>query len=1104
MKDAEFSQYPGTTTSSTRFIFNKIGLVYRSGMPLHGYRLSEDAYVKLHHHLKDAAQYRRLADCAAPFAMWAAERFRREYDGGQYTWAFLTKPIKAQLEAQDLYFITRRGLSWFGRQLATADHGTTYYLKTLAAEGGLPEALLSDPDGTARRLVRGLLSDIDKMGRGAPQEALDQLTAQRARTLTLGFRTEEFREILRDFCLALLERRAEIPPAIPADARQAWLDTNRPGWKDSLPLRVDSAAAQSLLQDAVRSETSSGRDTIASRLLVRVGNQWVSKVAVERHAEVPSWMMQIEDAAFRSLRLLPGAELAQHAPGLILSAYREPGSQVWEVRREGSALNALFPLPLDRPIAFRMVAEGKSAGLHMPAGGHAIALEDIPTVWAMDQTDANGNASALRKLGASSLRTRSQYLWVLVGNENAKFEELDTEQDGTIGAFTLWKVSGRGRVYGDGWSLSISTNAEEEGAESLLVSGTTVPRLRDKNRSEFYSGVPSFHAHYVDGTGRRLTARSLCWRPSGHRAWKSGVPNADTCLGQYQFGWKDDAGALRAFATALLLPAKATVSVAACRDGRFEFRAHGLPKGTLVSLGHGTSGLVPPNGTLTLELHESRMQSGTVHFRIRPPDGSTREFEASLPRPGHHGYFVDSNDHLLLEDIVLDLGSLQGWRILTPNDQRAELRLKLQSDDAPKQPIVFEVANETLLTQLLPRLRGLMAIGGPDSELRMRVIVGASQSRRIKLRRFLRDGAWNGTALTLGIDNENIDEVGLSAQVVNLAAPDLNTDIEGLFPGDDIMPRLPEHAGPWMIFARDSEGLVRPPRPLVKQVGMVPVVAPRFSEVFFSGGNFSRRSDRIAAFGKVLRGLLDPVASGDLGLYEQQLENLSHGEALSSLDSVVALSQAPALAALLLLRASPDSFLTRLELESVSPFSWTTLPLKAWTTAIKAQSTALFSKLLASGLTEVEAKKYATQAIAHRLRQICDRRPELGGQIIFSAIECYVSEALFKVLPPPSSLSRPEAVLIRVAQDAIKKHDAQRQLFELRSKFAPGAFQSFYDPMRGLLDAPLIAAEYVLGIRSSPPNAEMATALLHYRLHDPDYFETAMPPALAYIHKKIQ
>ena len=75
-----------------------------------------------------------------------------------------------------------------------------------------------------------------------------------------------------------------------------------------------------------------------------------------------------------------------------------------------------------------------------------------------------------------------------------------------------------------------------------------------------------------------------------------------------------------------------------------------------------------------------------------------------------------------------------------------------------------------------------------------------------------------------------------------------------------------------------------------------------------------------------------------------------------------------------------------------------------------------------------------------------------------------------------------------MAQDAIKKHDAQRQLFELRSKFAPGAFQSFYDPMRGLLDAPLIAAEYVLGIRSSPPNAEMATALLHYRLHDPDYF----------------
>ena len=247
-----------------------------------------------------------------------------------------------------------------------------------------------------------------------------------------------------------------------------------------------------------------------------------------------------------------------------------------------------------------------------------------------------------------------------------------------------------------------------------------------------------------------------------------------------------------------------------------------------------------------MELHESRMNSGTVHFSIRSPECAALSFEASFPRQCHHCYFVDANDHLLLEDIVLDLGSLHGWRILTPTDQRAELRLRLQADDAPRQPIVFEVANETSLSQLLPRLRGLLAIGGPDSELRMRVMVGASQSRRIKLRRYLRDGAWNGTALTLGNDNENVDKDGLSAQIVNLRAPDLNTDIKGLYPGDEFMAQLPEHAGPWMVFAQDSEGLVRPPRPLVKEIGMAPVVAPRFSEPFFPEG----------AFHAVLTGLL--------------------------------------------------------------------------------------------------------------------------------------------------------------------------------------------------------------------------------------------------------
>jgi hypothetical protein len=307
-----------------------------------------------------------------------------------------------------------------------------------------------------------------------------------------------------------------------------------------------------------------------------------------------------------------------------------------------------------------------------------------------------------------------------------------------------------------------------------------------------------------------------------------------------------------------------------------------------------------------------------------------------------------------------------------------------------------------------------------------------------------------------------------------------------------------------MIFARDSEGLVRPPRPITKEISGPAVAAPEFSKLFLACGTPHKRTQRIAAFGEALKNLLYPSSSGDLGLYELQLDELAEGESLSSLDSVVALSKVPELAALLLLRATPETFSNRLELESVSPFSWTTIPLTAWKKALAAHEPSLFSQLSTAGIPDDDAAKYAQQAIATRLRQIIDKRPENSGQIMFAASRAGLGDALFAQYAPPQGLANPSKKLFSSAQEAIKKHEGARQPFDLRSKFAPVLFNSFNEPVRGLIDAPLVAAEYALGLRSQPPDTETAIALLHYRLQDLDYFETAMPAAIAYLYEKTK
>jgi hypothetical protein len=490
--------------SASGLIFDRIGLQLRPGTPLHSYRLTDEATETLRSHLLEAVRRKRLTDYAACFVIWAADKFRRDYDGGQYTWAFLTNPLHIDIDMQDLYLIVRRGMKAFERPLTKAEHGATYYLKTLAAEGGLPEALLADPDGSARRLVRGLLADINKVGSGAPEDVLNALTAQRARVLPLGFQTDEFRSLLLELCLTLLERKAEVPPSIPPEARQSWLDANRPGWKETLPLRIESAAAHSLLLEVMRTETGSARDSIASRLLVRIDDHWVSKVSISQAAEVPDWMMGAEDPALRALRLMPDADLARYAPNLVLSAYKDKGISNWDVNRESSGRRAEFTMPLDAAVAFRLLAEGNPIGSHVPPGCHAITNDDFPTVWAANETGFAGDADRLHKLGSSSLRTRAPNLWVLAPQGEIKFDELEAVQDGHVGTMSLWRVSGNGFVIGDGWRLSIATAADEDATDSLLARGPTVPGLRDMQRAEFIVGIPSFHALNVDGTGRRL------------------------------------------------------------------------------------------------------------------------------------------------------------------------------------------------------------------------------------------------------------------------------------------------------------------------------------------------------------------------------------------------------------------------------------------------------------------------------------------------------------------------------------------------------------------------------------------------------------------------
>ena len=1089
------------TTADTKHIFLQIRLKVTLGRMLNSYKVSSDDVELLRRHLVLAAQNGRLGSSAAPFVLWAAETFRRNYDGGQYSWQFLLNQLNLTTDYQALHDITRRGLRWFGRQLAT-DGGVNYYLKTLAAEGGLPETLLTDPSGLYRRSVRGLMADIEKVGFGAPRDLLGQLAAQRISSLPLGFRTVEFRDLFLEFCLTLLQRRAEIPPSVPSEARQAWLDANHPGWKDELPLRLESMAARSLLHSAVTLDAGANQQELARRLLVKVQDAWVPKLLISKTAEIPEWQMGDLEDQIHSMRLFPDAALCFAAPTLVLSADKEQASKIWDVRRETAERRSVFSMRLDRPISFRLLSEGRQIGNYNPPEGQAIDPNDIPTIWKLFEKGQDGEASILKKVGASSLQTMEPELWVLGGKETTHFDGLEVVREGDVHGAKLWRISGKGSVFGDGWKLSITTGTDQESTDRIIAYGSTAPGVRDARGMEVHQGIPNFYSQSEEGIGRHLPLDNLCWRPVGQRNWKVGLPDAKKSMGLFQFGWRDDQRGTRAFTSLRLLPESARFKLLDMGEGQLNLFCEGLPSGTSITLAGQTTGVVSTHGKLDLPLEHTTEHLGRISLHIRPPDGTSRPFDVSLPRPSMRAFFVDQDDRVLLEDLSLDLGMLAGWQVSVPPDREAELRIRLLGDSCTNQPITFKVQNETALSSFIPRFKRLLTIGGPDSELRLRALVGPYQSRRITLRRHLRDAQWQGSSLIVSGAPFEIDPDGMSLHCVNLLAPETNCNIEGIQPESDIECRLPNHPGPWLVFARDSSGFIRPPKPIRRSIqGKLPQT-PQFSEGFVAAGEPSRRSERIEAFTTVLHELCDPLRIGDLNLFEQQIDDLGGSEALSSLDSVAALSNVPELAALLVLKGDAESLPSRMDIENASPFSWTTLPLSAWKTAIERQVALLVSKMTSVKINADDAQKFAHEAVRRRMRDLLDRRPEISGQIFLAANETGLLPTWTEFGPVPTGFSDPKRELIETARRAISKNEAARQAFDLRSSFAPVEFNQFYEPIRGLLDAPLVAAEFTLSRRSHPIDPATAIALLHYRFHDPDYFETAMPAAVAYIQQQ--
>lgn len=384
------------------------------GRPPHAYRLDEKQYSQFQVVVAENLKLGRFRSAAALFVLWAAERYRKEYDGGTLSWDFLTQALDVTLPQQQLREITETGLARLGRTVRRLESGTQY-LRAIAAEGGIPVKLLSEQKGGYRAALVGLVADLSRIGLGCPQDVALGFAAQRTRRLPVGYRTGEFHALFVDFAFEVLELRELSPEGMSAQDVEPFLDRIKPGWRDDLSLRLDGGAARSLLSDAV---LVSARHGLVMDPLTRVlrrgdGDVWTPWIEVEETAEVAPQLVRDIEPERRRLRLAPVGPLASAVPDLLFALDREGPDRPWESRRISGRRTARFRFPLDTAADLMAMADGAFLGRVRLAGGEPVEIGAGPTFWRLADMGET-KAEALSYAGNAALRTRDPHIWVLV------------------------------------------------------------------------------------------------------------------------------------------------------------------------------------------------------------------------------------------------------------------------------------------------------------------------------------------------------------------------------------------------------------------------------------------------------------------------------------------------------------------------------------------------------------------------------------------------------------------------------------------------------------------------------------------------------------------
>lgn len=495
-------------------IVERSGQLPQDGHPLYSYDVSSEDLAALRSEL--SRSFERLiilpqADAAA-FCLFAARWFCERYEGGPWAWEPVFEAVGFRGTMFDLYENLLRGLEGYWRRPLVRFSGRRRFLATIVCEGGLPLRLLKTEGATLQRYVRHVLE-----GREVYEVPARELAERWCEDVPRSLRTEQVWELVGQLVEAVVLLRTQIPPGTREPIE--FLDSSRPAWRRTLPLRLEDSIAKDLLQGLLR----------------------LPRAAPERHekpiAIETSLALGDIPRVERTVRIPPTVRRGS-LPAVIGAGVEIPSrSRIWLMHGDGSRSPlallvvagdrarldvlgpAVVPARLVEQESQAIVTSGTSEIARVPLPG-GDALGPLPWVFA-ERRDR------LVLVGRGSVRTKDDALVVAVPS--------DGKSDGGESIGVLALPSGERRVL----LRCADRVAISQGDETHVIEPRSGNHEPDRqfafkcSRTELGPGGDIvWHGNplVVEYPGRHIIQDALQWRPASGGEWRRGSPLGDVVL----------------------------------------------------------------------------------------------------------------------------------------------------------------------------------------------------------------------------------------------------------------------------------------------------------------------------------------------------------------------------------------------------------------------------------------------------------------------------------------------------------------------------------------------------------------------------------------------